>query len=300
MKAVISTALAAGLVTILLVVPQVSLGQGKQIPSQTAGPGTTQDFSRARWMPPLSTVAALPTASTVPNRVYIVTNGASETDCTMGGGTDHVWCQAISSTWTAVGGGGGGGGSCPGGSDTQVQYNDMSACGGDSGLTFNESTDVLSVTGGVATGSSPPSFTAGTGGVMGLKEGTASTAVAASDICYADSTAHNVQCSYDNGAFFALARVIASGTKALATSAINTETCSSAQTDTATGAATSDTMIVTFASDPTGITGYIPLVAGGLTIYPYVTANTANFKICNFTSGSITPGALSLNWRVVR
>lgn len=103
-----------------------------------------------------------------------------------------------------------------------------------------------------------------------------------------------------SGTKYALGRVIARGTKALATAAISSAACTSAQTDTATGAATSDTVVVTFASDPSGVTGYVPLTAGGLSIYTYVTANTFNAKVCNFTASSITPGALSLNWLVTR
>ena len=41
-------------------------------------------------------------------------------------------------------------GSAPGGSDTQVQFNDSGNLGGDSGLTYNKSTDSLTVTGDVA------------------------------------------------------------------------------------------------------------------------------------------------------
>ncbi len=37
----------------------------------------------------------------------------------------------------------------PGGSDTQVQFNDGGVFGGDAGLTYNKTTDILSVTGGV-------------------------------------------------------------------------------------------------------------------------------------------------------
>lgn len=43
----------------------------------------------------------------------------------------------------------GGGGGTPGGSNTQVQYNDGGAFGGDAGLTFNEATDILTAVGGV-------------------------------------------------------------------------------------------------------------------------------------------------------
>lgn len=91
---------------------------------------------------------------------------------------------------------------------------------------------------------------------------------------------------------------IASGTKALATSAIASATCSSAQTATATGATTSSVVDASFASDPTAVTGYTPATTGMLTIISYATADTVNFKVCNNTASSITPGAISLNWRV--
>jgi len=70
-------------------------------------------------------------------------------------------------TWTAQTGGGGGGGS-PGGSNTQVQFNNAGAFGGSSGFTFNNVTGVLtapniagngsaifSITGANVTGSVP-------------------------------------------------------------------------------------------------------------------------------------------------
>lgn len=97
-----------------------------------------------------------------------------------------------------------------------------------------------------------------------------------------------------------LTTTIASGAKALATSAISSAACSSAQTDTATNTATTDTIIATFNGDPTAVTGYVPLTTGMLTIIAYPTANTVNFKVCNNTNASITPGAITLNWRVVR
>lgn len=93
---------------------------------------------------------------------------------------------------------------------------------------------------------------------------------------------------------------IANGTKALATSAISSATCSAAQTATATGTLTTDTIIPNFNGDPTAVTGYIPSTSGMLAIIYYPTADTVNFKVCNNTSGSITPGAITLNWKVVR
>ena len=96
------------------------------------------------------------------------------------------------------------------------------------------------------------------------------------------------------------ARLIASGAKALATSAISSATCSAAQTDTATGTLTTDAIIASFNGDPTAVTGYVPLTTGMLTIIPYPTANTVNFRVCNNTLSSITPGAITINWKVVR
>lgn len=95
-------------------------------------------------------------------------------------------------------------------------------------------------------------------------------------------------------------KLIASGAKALATSAISSGACSSAQTDTATGAATTDSIVFTFSADPTSTTGYAPTTSGGLFIYAYPTSNTVNFKVCNNTSASVTPGAATLNWLITR
>lgn len=93
---------------------------------------------------------------------------------------------------------------------------------------------------------------------------------------------------------------IASGTKALATSSIASGACTAAQTATATGTLTTDTVMADFNADPTGVTGYAPVTTGMLTIIKYPTADTVNFKICNLTATAITPGAITLNFRVVR
>lgn len=95
-------------------------------------------------------------------------------------------------------------------------------------------------------------------------------------------------------------RTIASGTSALGTGAISSASCATVVTTTATGTATTDTVTASFNSDPTAVTGYVPLTTGMLTIIVYPTANNVNFKVCNNTTGSITPGPITLNWRVVR
>lgn len=96
------------------------------------------------------------------------------------------------------------------------------------------------------------------------------------------------------------AAIVASGTLTLSTSAIASGACTAAQTATATGTLSTDVVVASFNGDPTAVTGYIPSTNGMLTIISYATTNTFNSKVCNNTAASITPGAITLNWRVLR
>lgn len=93
---------------------------------------------------------------------------------------------------------------------------------------------------------------------------------------------------------------IASGTAAMGTSAISANTCATTVTVTATGVATTDAIISSPNTNPTAVTGYGPTSSEGLYIDAWPTSGNVNFKVCNGTANSITPGALTLNWRVVR
>jgi hypothetical protein len=93
---------------------------------------------------------------------------------------------------------------------------------------------------------------------------------------------------------------IASGTAVLGTSAIASAACATVVTVGATNVATTDVLTASFNGDPTAVTGYTPVTTGALTIFPYPTSGNVNFKVCNLTSASITPGAITLNWRVTR
>ncbi len=97
-----------------------------------------------------------------------------------------------------------------------------------------------------------------------------------------------------------LAQTVASGTSALGTGAIGSASCATTVTTTATGTATTDAIIASFNADPTAVTGYVPLTSGMLTIIGWPTTNNVNWKVCNNTSSSITPGAITINWRVAR
>jgi len=159
-------------------------------------------------------------------------------------------------------------------------------------LTFNPSTGVLSATSftGAGTGltGTAASLTAGTasavavGGITGLGTGVATAA------------ANNLS------AAGGITTTIASGTAVLGTSLIGSAACASAVTVAATNVATTDTVTASFNGDPTGVTGYVPLTTGMLAIIGYPTSGNVNFKVCNNTSAGITPGAITLNWRVTR
>jgi hypothetical protein len=98
---------------------------------------------------------------------------------------------------------------------------------------------------------------------------------------------------------------VASGSLALATSQISSPGCQavsagSVNSASAPGVLTTDVIEASFNGDPTGVTGYVPATTGMLTIIPYPTAGYVNFNVCNNTSSPITPGAITLNWRVTR
>lgn len=97
-----------------------------------------------------------------------------------------------------------------------------------------------------------------------------------------------------------LTQTIANGTAAMGTSAISSGSCATVVTVSATGVATTDVITATPNADPTSVTGYAVSASGSLYIQAYPTANNVNFKVCNNTSASITPSALTLNWKVVR
>lgn len=106
---------------------------------------------------------------------------------------------------------------------------------------------------------------------------------------------------FGTGAFLNnVTQTIANGSAALGTSAISSGSCASPVTVSTSGVATSDVIQATFNSDPTSTVGYIPSTSGGLTIFVYPTANNVNFKVCNSTTSSITPGAVTVNFRVTR
>lgn len=116
---------------------------------------------------------------------------------------------------------------------------------------------------------------------------------------YANSSTHALACVNATGGACSLITV-ASGASALGTNAITAGKCAGVVTALATGTLTTDNVTADFNADPTSVPGYAPSVGGVLLIVKYPTVNNVNFKVCNNTAGNITPGAVTLNWRVIR
>lgn len=158
----------------------------------------------------------------------------------------------------------------------------------------NTTAGTITSTEPVAVASAGSSQTAYTYNGTGITPGSSTTAVVGTD-----SSGRGVL-SNAGDAGYTISRVIASGTAAMGTSSISSGACSAAVTVSATGVGTTDVITFMPNGDPTGITGYAPSATGSLYIWGYPTANNVNFKVCNNTSGAITPSALTLNWKVTR
>jgi hypothetical protein len=132
--------------------------------------------------------------------------------------------------------------------------------------------------------------------------GTCST-VTNADLTNASTTVNGQTCTLGSTCTVTVSSgtiTIASGTAALGTSAISSGACATVVSASATGVLTTDTLMADFNADPTSTTGYSASASGMLTIIKYPTADHVNFKVCNNTQASVTPGAATLNFRVVR
>lgn len=84
------------------------------------------------------------------------------------------------------------------------------------------------------------------------------------------------------------------------TSAINTASKSSSVTGTCTGLTTSDTISCSASVEIFGVTGFVPTANGILALSVWPTTDTINAEYANNTSGTLTPGALTLKCQVIR
>ena len=102
-----------------------------------------------------------------------------------------------------------------------------------------------------------------------------------------------------------IAGTVASGSLSLAMNAIASGSCQAVtagvvNSAAAVGVVTTDTIIFTPNASVKAVAGYTPSTNGGLTISAYPTAGYVNFDVCNWSGTSITPGPVTVNWRVSR
>lgn len=175
-------------------------------------------------------------------------------------------------------------------------YAGVSGLAADAGndFTLNTSTHTL------AGGASGVLSLAATPAATGFKLPTASGASPTVDGNLADNSNNHTLAYGCNGSTCTVTQTVASGTATMATSAISSGTCTSAVTVAGTGILTTDVLRWSYNGDPTAVTGYAPSASGTLRVVAYPTAGNANFKVCNDTGGSITPGAITFNWNVTR
>jgi hypothetical protein len=77
------------------------------------------------------------------------------------------------------------------------------------------------------------------------------------------------------------------------TALLNANTCSSSTATTMPGVTTTTAFSFTPSTDASGVNGWGGI--GGLSISPWPSTNTLNWKVCNLSAVSITPGALTMN-----
>lgn len=151
---------------------------------------------------------------------------------------------------------------------------------------------------GVITATEPVTINASGNGIA-LVEGTAPSGVASSDILYPDSTAHRFRMNNNNGGAVTVSGLVASGTITVATGAIASGACATTTT-VVSGVATTDAIAWNANGSLMAVTGYVPSTAGGLTLAVYPTSGNIIVDNCNWTTSSITPGAVTLNYTVTR
>ncbi len=123
---------------------------------------------------------------------------------------------------------------------------------------------------------------------------------AGSDLVQGNSATHTLYCNSNNGGWVpCFGGPIASGIADLGTSPIAAAACVTV-TVSAPGVLSTDRINANPNASIKAVTGYIASSSGGLAITNFPSVDNVNFDVCNWSSGSITPGAVRLNWDVSR
>jgi len=217
---------------------------------------------------PESLVSSLPPASVYPAREFVVEDGQNASDCTVGGGATPSLCRSNGTVWQPINGGANLGLSNLG--TTSINTALLPQTGRDLGASFTPWRNLYLYGSGSYGGGNYFQLTG-------------------------NPTAARVVTLPD--ASITVGNSVASGTTGLRTDPIAAGACSANVAISRSGVASSDAFAWSFAGDPTGVTGY---GAGGLTVVAYVLTDLVEFKVCNPTAASITPGTVAVNYRVMR
>lgn len=87
--------------------------------------------------------------------------------------------------------------------------------------------------------------------------------------------------------------------QSLDSASLNTETCSNVDVS-VTGAASTDVVLWNPDGPIDGVTGFGADDTGAVSIQAYAITNNVRFRFCNPTTGTINPGAITVNWRIIR
>lgn len=164
----------------------------------------------------------------------------------------------------------------------QPQYGDI----GGSAPIWNQNTTGNAATATLATTATSATTAANLSGTPALPNGTTATTQSVGDNSTKLATTAFVLANA-GGAGIANIQIV------LPTSAITANTCTAGATATMTGVTTTSAFSTAFATDPSAVTGWG--ANGGLSFIAWPTSNTINWKVCNVTASSITPGAMTIN-----
>lgn len=94
--------------------------------------------------------------------------------------------------------------------------------------------------------------------------------------------------------------ILGSGQIDMNTSPVSAQSCATVVTVSIPGTVETSKIIWNASSSLNAVTGYAPTVNGGLTLAVYPSADNINFDQCNWSSSTITPGGITLNYEVIK
>jgi len=136
----------------------------------------------------------------------------------------------------------------------------------------------------------------GNGGKLQLSTGSTVT----NDFVKYDSSGNTVDSGLSTPPVGTVVARIAYGSQALGVTLIPANSCATAINVSATNVLATDTMLISANSNISTQTGYSYTATDGLKVYWWPSSASVNFQVCNGTSSSITPGAVTLNYFVLR